>query len=265
MGRLISQLRAPMQTRFSSITSVTIFALCTILVRGQVSTDPDVAEQAEKLVKAHVNWRTKLSSPGASIRVKEIGRHGSLVQYHLYASGLASNQLYRVSSWPVTQAEPSAIAEGVSLGKDGIVMCAGRRPQECGDPSKKDDPIEFTFSPVKGEPFRLALVSGSDRAAVVMVADPITAKDKACKLSVERLTPRFEVAYILGTGFSANSDLSFESRSYDETHPIKAKTDADGNLQFAILPFVAGHQKGTTVVKGLGTDCSPSIKFDWGN
>jgi len=47
-------------------------------------------------------------------------------------------------------------------------------------------------------------------------------------------------------------------------HPIKTKTDDDGNLQFATMPFVSGHTKGTTTMKATGAGCWPSVKFDWG-
>jgi hypothetical protein len=144
-------------------------------------------------------------------------------------------------------------------------MCAGRTPEQCGDSSNKDDPINFAFDAAKGEPYRIALVSGDNRVTLVIVPDPITAKDKGCTLSVERLLPRFELAYFTGTGFPPNSDASFESQSYDEKHPLKTKTDGEGNLQFALLPFVSGRQKGTTTVKGVGMNCSPSIKFEWGH
>jgi hypothetical protein len=30
------------------------------------------------------------------------------------------------------------------------------------------------------------------------------------------------------------------------------------------MPSLTGHQKGTTIVKGVGMKCSPSLKFDWG-
>jgi hypothetical protein len=69
-------------------------------------------------------------------------------------------------------------------------MCAGRTPEQCGDPSTKDDPIEFTFSPAKGEPYRLALVSGDNKATIVIVPDPITATDKRCTLNVVALCLR---------------------------------------------------------------------------
>jgi hypothetical protein len=55
--------------------------------------------------------------------------------------------------------------------------------------------------------YRLALVAGDDRVAVVIVPDPITGKHKGCTLSVERLLPRFELAYIrTGCHRSANAN-----------------------------------------------------------
>jgi hypothetical protein len=212
---------------------------------GQSDVETRAAETSQALVKAHVAWKSKLSSSGASIQVKEVGRQGSLVQYHLYVSGLPSSELYTAVSWPVTQAKPSPVMEGVSLGKDGIVLCAGRTPEQCGDSSKKDDPIEFTFNAAKGEPYRLALVAGNDKVAVVIVPDPIMAKDRNCTLSVERLLPHFELAYFTGGGFPPNSDVSFDVQSDGEKHPANAKADSE--------------------IKATGTACSPSIKFEWGS
>ena len=188
-----------------------------------------------------------------------------LVRYNLYVSGLPSTELYTALSWPVGQAKPSPVMEGVTIGKDGIVMCAGRTAEQCGDASKKDDPIDFAFNAAKGEPYRIALTAGEYRVAVVIVPDPIIAKDEGCTLSVERLLPHFELAYFTGSGFPPNSEVSFDGQSYDEKHPVKTKADSEANVQFALMPFVSGHHKGTTTIKGVGTTCSPSIKFEWGS
>ena len=255
-----------MKNSFAPVATVALLLACySNPIDGQSDVEARAAETSQALVKGHLAWKTKLSSPGASVRVTEVARRGSLVQYHLYVSGLPSNELYTAVSWPVTQAKLSPLMEGVTLGKDGIVMCAGRTPEQCGNSSKKDDPIEFTFNAAKGEPYRLALVAGDNKVAVVIVPDPIVAKDKGCILSVERLLPHFELAFFTGSGFPPNSDVSFDGQSYDEKHPIKTKTDSDGNLQFMILPAVSGHHKGTTTVKGVGATCSPSIKFEWGS
>jgi hypothetical protein len=215
------------------------------------------------ILKAHAAW-LKQSSPGATLEATQVVRDGSTVQYHLFVKGLPSDSLYWVMEWPVTAAAPQVLTEGVSIGKDGIVMCAGREPLQCGDPSKKDDPIEFTFNPAKGEPFRVAVASHTLRVAIVLVPLPIEGKDKGCTISVVRLTPKFELAYARGTGFPPNAEVQFDTQSYGEKNPVVAKTDANGSLNFGLLPFVAGHAKGTTTVSVIGGQCSPSLKFDWG-
>ena len=187
------------------------------------------------------------------------------MKYHPRAIGLPTDELYTVMSWPVTQATPSPDMEGVTIGKDGTLMCGARAPEQCGDGSKKDDTIDFVFDAAKGEPYMLALVSGEHRAAVVIVPDPITGKDKSCTLSVVRLLPKFELAFFTGDGFPPNADATFDSESYGEKHPVATKADSEGNVQFALMPAVTGHKKGTTVVKGVGMKCAPSIKFDWGD
>ena len=125
--------------------------------------------------------------------------------------------------------------------------------------------LSICFNPAKGEPYRLALAAGEYRVAIVIVPDPILAKDKGCTLSVERLLPHFELAYFTGHGFPVNMEASFDAQSYDEKHPVKTKTDSNGNLRFALMPFVSGHGKGATTVKAVGMDCSPAVKFDWGS
>ncbi len=255
-----------MKTSLPAAANMPLVLLCsTTFAYGQTDVEARAAEMSQALVKGHVAWKTKLSSPGASVRAKEVERHGPAVKYYLYVSGLPADKLYTVMSWPVGQTKPSPIMQGVSLGKGGVVMCAGRTPEQCGDSSRKDDPVDFDLNAAKGEPYRLALVADDSRVAIVIVPDPILVKDKGCTLSVERLMPRFELAYFTGNGFPANTEVAFDGQSYDEKHTVKTKTDGDGNLQFALMPFVTGHNKGTTSIRAVGTDCSPSAKFDWGN
>ena len=248
------------------LTSLLALVLLSAHAPPSVCAQSDVnpAQIAQTLVRAHIGWRTRLSSPNASMQAKEKGREGSVVRYNLYVSGLPTDKLYSVLSWPIVQTKPSTVMQGLSIGKGGLVICAGRTPEQCVDPSEKDGPVDFTFNPAKGEPYRLALYSGDYRAAIVIVPDPIIGEDKGCSISVERLLPHFELAYLSGTGFSPDSDLKFAGESYGEKHAILAKADSQGNFSAALLPAVAGHQKGTTTLKGVGMSCSPSLKFDWG-
>lgn len=188
-----------------------------------------------------------------------------MVAYNLYVSGLPPNGLYTVMSWPVTEKQPLTLFKGVSVRKDGLVVCGGRTPDQCGDSSAKDDPIDFTVSATEGEPSRLALVAGNDRATIVIVANPIVREEKGCALEIERLLPRFELAYITGTGFPPNHQVTFETQSYEEKHTIATTTDTDGSLKFAMMPAVAGQTRGTTKIKSDEMKCPLSISFEWGN
>jgi hypothetical protein len=138
----------------SAVVAVALVLVCrTVLLNGQ--TDAEVRARAEEanqaLLKAHVAWETKVSSPGASIQAKEVEREGSVVRYNLYVSGLPTDRLYTAMSWPVGQPKPGSI------------------------------------------------------------------------------------------------------------------TDSNGNLRFALMPFVSGHGKDATTVKAVGMDCSSAVKFDWGS
>jgi hypothetical protein len=73
------------------------------------------------------------------------------------------------------------------------------------------------------------------------------------------------LAYATGTGCPPNIEAQIDTQSYSEKNRVTAKTAASGNLNCALLPFVAGHAKGTTTVKAIGGQCSPSLEFDWGN
>jgi hypothetical protein len=248
----------------SVASTVLLLPLITRPIQAQSNLDSQTKEKVDVLVKSHRAW-SKLSTPNASINAKEVARQGAVVQYHFFVQGLPTDEVYTAYRWPVGKEDPEPVIEGVSIGKDGVLMCAGRTPEQCVSPEKKDDPIEFTFAPAKGEPYRLAFAAPNSRIAFILVPDPIEGKDKGCTLSVVRLTPKFELAYFRGSGFPPNAEVQFDGQSYDEKHSITTKTDADGNLEFAILPAVLGHSQGTTTMKAVGKGCSPSLHFDWGS
>jgi hypothetical protein len=97
--------------------------------------------------------------PGMSIEAREVSRQGSsgnnlVVQYHIFVKGVPPDTLLQQVSWPVNADKLSSPLQGISVGKNGILMCAGRLAEQCGDNNNPDDPIEFTMSPIKGEPSR---------------------------------------------------------------------------------------------------------------
>ena len=92
--------------------------------------------------------------PGMSIEAREVSRQGSsgnnlVVQYHIFVKGVPPDTLLQQVSWPVNADKLSSPLQGISVGKDGILMCAGRLAEQCGDNNNPDDPIEFTMSQIK--------------------------------------------------------------------------------------------------------------------
>ena len=97
-----------MKRVFVSVASVgLLLAFASILCVGQSDIETRAAALSKALVNGHIAWRTKLSSGGASIEAKEAERQSGFVKYYLLVSGLPTDELYSVMSWPVLSALPS--------------------------------------------------------------------------------------------------------------------------------------------------------------
>jgi hypothetical protein len=230
----------------------------------------DPIQLATKMVNTTREWMDgKQSTPGTSVEVREVARsnEGALqVQYHLFVNGAPKDKTYRIIQWPISAANPSVLMGGLTISEDGLVICAGRTPEQCRDENKKDDPVEFTFSPAEGEIFRLALISADSSAKIffAIVPNPIIKKSQSCSLEVIRLTRKFELALIRAKGYLPNEDLVFTSKSYDEIQDKKVKADTDGGYVAALLPFVKNKQSGITTLQLKGGGCAPELSFEWG-
>jgi hypothetical protein len=157
----------------------------------------------------------QMAPPGTSIQAKEVSRRGNsgkdlVVKYHIFVTGVPPNILFKYIDWPVNAERPTVRLEGISVGKDGILMCAGRTAEQCGDPKKTDDPVDFVVTPLKGEPSRLALISPDVKIALAIVSDPVQASDKGCTLNAKRMTRAFDLAFVSGSGYPPNSDIHYE-------------------------------------------------------
>jgi hypothetical protein len=227
----------------------------------------DLAQRVQHLMDIEVGFEQMVPS-GMSIEAKEVSRKGNsgkdlVVQYHIFATGVPPDTLFKFIDWPVNADKPSARLEGVSVGKDGILMCAGRTPEQCGDPKKPDDPIEFTFMPTKGEPSRLVFVSSNVRIGTVIVPDPIEAKDKACTLRAIRLTRTFDLAFLSGTGYPPNTDVHYTVSS-EMTSNLVIKSDSNGTIRVSVVPYPGKKKQGTASVKITEAKCSPQVSWEWG-
>jgi hypothetical protein len=234
--------------------------------QNQPLSHEEIAQRVQHLMDIQVGFMNAVP-PGMSIEAREISRTGKsgdlLVKYHIYLKGSAPDSLFKYLNWPVSVDQPSVSLEGISAGKDGILMCAGRTEYECGDSKKLDDPIDFITTPHKGEPYRFAFVAGDVKVGMVLVPDPIESKDKGCTLSAVRLTPKFDLAFISGSGYAANTDVHYRVSTGDKTNDFVVKSNAQGLIRTGVIPYAAGKSKGVTKVRIVEPTCSPEVAFDW--
>jgi hypothetical protein len=224
-------------------------------------------DAANKMLNIQRNWGAKMSTPGASLSVKETSRgevQGQrFVGFHVFETGLPKDLSYKVQEFPIDM-QLRDLMDGVSFDDKGMAICAGTPGMCQGD--KPNDDIEFKLVALAGEPIRIALVSddGDHRAFTSIIPFPIEARDKGCTLQAIRLMPDNELVLLQGDHFPPNSDLQMESSSEGESHNGTQKSDADGHVEFAFMPGVKGKERGTTKVSLRSQTCDPSLKFYWG-
>ena len=211
-----------------------------------------------------------LSSGNLSADFREISKtreQGQLkVAYHVYVKGASPDKIYSLLSWPIEAKEPAEMMKGASATSEGLLVCTGRAPDQCGSAEHKDNPIRFTLTPRKGEVTRLALVAGDQSSKVTfgIVPDPITAADAGCNVEVLRLAPKFEIAMVHGRGFKPGESIEFSAKSFSESQGGPVKADEKGEFAAGVTPYVKGKVSGTTLVKLKTSHCSPEVSFTWG-
>lgn len=206
--------------------------------------------------------------PGITIEAKEISRTGHsgslLVKYHFFVKGAPADAVFKYINWPANADKPTVALEGITAGKDGLLICAGRTDYECGDPKKPDDPIDFIVTPLKGEPYRIAFVAGDFKVGTVIIPDPIENANKGCTLSAVRLTSKFELAFITGSGYPPEKDIHYHVSSGETSNDFVIKSNAKGVIRTGVISAKRGKDKGTTNVRIMESTCSPEVTYPWG-
>jgi hypothetical protein len=258
---------APMKYNWTCILLVMFFLVNSVASQQTGTTLSEAEKRSRRLMEVEVEV-AKMVPRGMSIEAKEVSREGKsgrnpLVKYHLFVKGVPLDTLFEELQWPVNAEQPSAALQGISVGKDGILICAGRTDEQCGDSKKPDDPIEFIVKPYKGEPTRLVFIAPKFQIGIVIVADPIEAADQGCSLSAVRLTSKFELAFLSGAGYLPDSDVHLRISSATVNDSI-AKSDRNGTFRFSVIPDPGKNDKGTVTVKIMEPKCSPELSYQWG-
>ncbi len=256
-----------MKSSKSLATTLAVLSVSTILAQQTQNSQIEINQRVQQLMDLEVGFEDMVP-PGMSIEAREVARRGSsgnglIVQYHIFVKGLPPDTLLQQVSWPVNADKPSSPLSGISVGKDGILMCARRTPEQCGDKINPDDPIEFTMTPIKGEPSRFAFIAPDIKIGMVIVPDPITAKDKGCTLGAVRLTSMFELAFISGTGYAPNTDVHYRISSETKNDHV-VTSDSQGRIRVSLIPYPGSKSSGKMKVTVTDANCSPELSYEWG-
>ena len=220
---------------------------------------------AQELIKAHAGWGPDLNTAGATLTLKEVSRKDGNVSYRLYAEGLPREKTYTLFQWPVTLQKPVAALQGMTFDEAGVAICAGK-PGTCGSPEMPNDPIDFTFHPVDGEPIRIAVAASDDqklRAYLRIVPSPIAADDQGCHLEGVLLSPHGEIVFVEARSFPADTELAIRSDSEGEVREGHAKSNGRGQYVSAVLPAKVGLKSGKVRIRVSAQSCSPEISVPW--
>jgi hypothetical protein len=231
--------------------------------------DAAIQARLNQTANATINWE-KSTTPGTKVQVQLIKKDQSggrpLMQYRLKITGAPHNKLYNLIAWPITEAAPGTMMEGLAIAADGTVGCPPDSNRSCAQRFKGSE-LRLTYTPAIGEIYRHALVSEDHQTRIFFIIHPapMIEHDRACSLEVERLSPRFELALIHGHGFTAGEQLAFHTQSYQEVHDLQPKVDAAGEFWAVLTPFVKGKTLGTEQVTVRGKSCAPNLAFEWGS
>jgi hypothetical protein len=247
----------------------------------------DLVAQAPDLIRLQDEFEQTVP-PGVSIEAREVYRKGTSgkdleVRYNVIVKGVPLGTTLRQVQFPVNTDKAVPGINGITLNSDGLMICAGRTPSQCHNGDKLDSPVVFVQQNLlKGEPRRSVFLAPDLRIPISIVPDPVQSEDGGCKLSAIRLSAKFELSRIEGSGFSPNSDIHLrfsDSESagvslissdgaFAPAHGgdtiVAVKSDNRGAIQTETLFNTLKNPSGLETVEVADPRCSPKISYKWG-
>ena len=226
-------------------------------------------QEASHLASIQKNWGPTMNSPGAAITLKEMSRQNmngpTGITYRLFATGMPKDKLYSLVTVSF-DLRPVTNLQGITLDDLGVAICAGSRPDTCGDAAKPNDPIDLIILAAKGESKRFGLISsdGQNKAFVSVTPFPIEGKDRGCSVDVTLLLAHGEAVLIHGADFQPNVSVNVATQSENEKAGGDLTADSNGELYYIELPYVKGKTDGKTRVTLTSKTCAPSVSYQWG-
>jgi hypothetical protein len=157
-------------------------------------------------------------------------------------------------------------------------------PPDCEATMQPHEPLEIQATVAAGEAVRVALVSTDHKrgAAASTIPFPLANADKGCRLQVILGMKDAALVLIEGTGFPANTALTFDATTGTSTRPLHPQSNAGGRIVVPLLVSAAkGQTSGETTVRFAGINrqptldtskeaatpdpgCAPAVSYRWG-
>jgi hypothetical protein len=250
--------------RWSCLAFVVVFAVFASAQDNTSELTSEARVEIDHRIHLQRSFDGRINSPGAELRSEEVKRlrmeNGvRVIKYEFVTKGLPSGLGYDFLVLPTMagrEEEIQSTGEVLIDTKDGRVI------------DGPDDPRSIVVpDPAPGEPYRFALVSKDSkyRALLTLLPNAIEGSDQGCKVTVIRLMPNFELAFVRITGFPPETEVAVRGDSEGEVHDFKMTTDAKGYADIGILPAKKGKSKGKMEMHFTSPKCAPKANFKWGS
>jgi hypothetical protein len=194
---------------------------------------------------------------------------GHFTRFRVFARGVPEGAQYTVAIWKIgTSAQNLQVMSSPAyVNRRGLLLT--RKPsadQEKIESAGEGLEFDIGIQAANGEPIRFALRSKDSTVIALgtLIPYPIESSDKGCKLSALLSAPEANIVLVAGDGFAPNADLVVKGDSAGEPKQSKHKTDSNGYVQFAELPYVVGKEAGVLTDTIETSDCSVSVQVPWG-
>ena len=223
------------------------------------------------MVNSQVQWDAGLSdSKRPHLEFAKLDRtDGALTFFRIFAHGVSEGAPYSLAIWkigtPIQNLQ--VMSSPAYVNRKGLLMT--RKPtadEENIESATEGLEFDVGIQAANGEPIRFALRSKDSKvfAAGTLIPYPIESSDKGCRLSVLLSSPEAEIVLVTADGFAPNTDLEVKGDSAGELKESKHKTDANGHVEFAELPYVVAKEAGVLADTIETPDCSVSVQVPWG-
>jgi len=226
------------------------------------------------MVNAQVQWDAGQQDPTRPhlefVKVDEFNRSdGHFVRYRMLAPGVSEGQQYKVAIWKIGTLIQNlqVLSSPAYVNRKGLLLTRKPSPDQ-EDVQSAEQNVEFDVGvqAANGEPIRFALLSKDSKviASGTLVPYPLESSDKGCRLSVLLSAPEANVVLVTAEGFAANTELVVKGDSAGELKESRHKTDTNGRVEFAALPYVVGKEDGVLTDVIETPDCSVKVQIPWG-